>query len=154
MIYKIASVEELTAIWDKDIRDNPHDTRYIRWKQTFMEHNADGACVTFVAVDGIEPVAQLTLLLKYTPAMFSMRAYTENGSGYVMAVRIEQRYEGQGHIGALFRCMQAHARTLGLRRLIIGVETREARTLAIYRHLGFDRCIGCGDDILWLEKTI
>ena len=55
----------------------------------------------------------------------------------VNALRIEKSCEGQGHVSALMRMMEAHAASLGYSSLTIGVEAQEARNLAIYLHWGY-----------------
>ena len=57
----------------------------------------------------------------------------------INALRIQKRYEGQGHISKLMQEMEQFAIRNHLSRLTIGVEAKETRTLAIYLHLGFTK---------------
>ena len=58
----------------------------------------------------------------------------------------------------MMRLMEAEAVRRGYRRLSIGVEEKEKRNQAIYRHWGFDRLILTdvedGETVLYFEKNI
>lgn len=137
--YRKATREDLDALWDASIRDNPNDERYVRWKRQFIEDNESGRAATFaIVIDGI-PVGEGTLL--FSPACRAVRGRTVLADGQrvtnVNALRIAKPYEGQGHIHALLTCMESYARSHGFSHITIGVEEGEARTRAIYTHLGF-----------------
>lgn len=74
------------------------------------------------------------------------------------ALRIRKAYEGQGHISALIKCMEAYARAHGIRKLSIGVEAAQTRNLGIYLHWGFTRFVTYrleeGHLILYYEKDL
>ena len=59
----------------------------------------------------------------------------------INALRIQENFEGQGHISALMKEMEGYAKSIGITRLTIGVEAAEARNLGIYLHWGFDQFI-------------
>ncbi len=156
MIYKIANREELELIWDRDIQNNLNDDRYLHWKEQFIENNLQGNCITFIAVDDVVPVGQITLLHKPSTAMFRRTEFCSNGAGYVMAVRIEKPYEGKGHISKLFQLLNDTALYMGLESLVVGAETSETRTISIYQHLGFTECIGYeeSEKVIWYRKKL
>lgn len=139
--YRKATLEDLNTLWDRHIRENPEDSRYIRWKEQFLADNSRNAAATFVIVDGNVPVGEGTLLL--SPDCRAIRGRTELCDGAAVAninaLRVCKDYEGQGHISALIRTMEEYARAIGITRLTIGVEAAESRNLAIYLHWGFDR---------------
>lgn len=137
--YKKATLENLEAIWDRNIRENPNDLRYIRWKKQFIDDNISGAAATFVITAGGDPVGEGTLLL--SPACRAIRGRTCLCDGKTVAninaLRIQKALEGQGHISALMKEMELYAKSIGVTRLTIGVEAAEARNLGIYLHWGF-----------------
>lgn len=137
--YKKATLENLEAIWDRNIRENPDDLRYIRWKKQFIDDNISGAAATFVITSEGEPVGEGTLLL--SPACRAIRGRTCLCDGKTVAninaLRIQKALEGQGHISALMKEMELYAKSIGVTRLTIGVEAAEARNLGIYLHWGF-----------------
>lgn len=137
--YKKATLENLEAIWDRNIRENPDDLRYIRWKKQFIDDNISGAAATFVITADGEPVGEGTLLL--SPACRAIRGRTCLCDGKTVAninaLRIQKALEGQGHISALMKEMELYAKSIGVTRLTIGVEAAEARNLGIYLHWGF-----------------
>ena len=138
--YKKATLENLEAIWDRNIRENPDDLRYIRWKKQFIDDNISGAAATFVITSEGDPVGEGTLLL--SPACRAIRGRTclcnGKNSANINALRIRKEYEGQGHISKLVRTMESYARSIGLTTITIGVEAAETRNLSIYLHWGFD----------------
>lgn len=76
----------------------------------------------------------------------------------INALRIQKRYEGQGHISKLMQEMEQFAIRNHLSRLTIGVEAKETRTLAIYLHLGFTKFLFAemedGELVLYFSKQI
>jgi len=138
--YKKASLEDLETIWDRSIRDNPEDPRYIRWKKQFIDDNLSGAAATFVVTMDREPVGEGTLL--FSPGCRAIRERTCLADGKTIAninaLRIQPQYEGQGHISKLLKEMERYAKRIGITRLTIGVEASETRNLGIYLHLGYD----------------
>ena len=139
--YHKATLEELEAIWDYNIAQNPEDPRYLRWKEQFLRDNLSGAAATFVvSMDG-SCVGEGTLLL--SPDCRAIRGRTCLCDGKTVAninaLRIQPSYEGQGHISALMKAMENYAGTLGIETMTIGVEAAETRNLGIYLHWGFDR---------------
>ena len=155
-----ANLEDLESLWDRHIRENPDDPRYIRWKEQFIRDNRTGDAATFViTVDGT-CVGEGTLLLN--PGCRAIRGRTCLCDGKTVAninaLRIQKAYEGQGHISALMQAMTQYAKEIGIQTLTIGVEAAEARNLSIYLHWGFDRLVmhEIEDDtlILYYAKTI
>ena len=141
--YRKATMEDLETIWNRSIAENSGDDRYIRWKKQFMDDNASGAAATFViAADGI-PIGEGTLL--FSPDCRAVRGRTCLADGKVTAninaLRIQKKYEGQGHISTMMKEMEKYAKRIGITQLTIGVEAAEARNLGIYLHWGYDRFI-------------
>ena len=65
MIYRMATVEDLENVWNKDINNNLGDSRYIRWKKEYIDYNLKDEAKTFVAVnDNNDVIGQITLILK------------------------------------------------------------------------------------------
>ena len=141
--YHKATLADLEAIWDRSIRENPDDPRYVRWKKQFIDDNLSGAAATFVVTADGDPVGEGTLLL--SPDCRAIRGRTCLCDGKkianINALRIEQDYEGQGHVSKLMQAMEAYAKSIGISRLTIGVEAVETRNLGIYLHWGFDCCV-------------
>lgn len=138
-MYKKANSDELERIWDRNIAENPGDDRYLRWKKQFMADNASGAAATFLVLHDDEPVGEGTLLL--SPACRAIRGRTILCDGETVAninaLRIQEEFEGQGHISAMMISLEAYAASIGIKRLTIGVEPAETRNLGIYLHWGY-----------------
>lgn len=143
ILYRKATLDDLEAIWNRSIADNPGDSRYIRWKKQFIDDNQNGAAVTFVVISDGKPVGEGTLLL--SPACRAIRGRTCLCDGMttanINALRIRSGLEGQGHISKLMKEIEAYAKRIGITRLTIGVEAVETRNLGIYLHWGFRQFI-------------
>ena len=141
--YRKATPDDLERIWNMNIADNEGDARWVAWKHEYISYNQSGAAATFVVVCDGRPVGEGTLL--FSPACGAIRGRTVLADGRhianVNALRIRKEYEGQGHVSALMRMMQAYAAGLGYTRLTIGVEAKETRNLAIYLHWGYDEWV-------------
>lgn len=158
--YKIADMNELKLIWEKNIADNPGDPRWPIWRDIYVGYNEKQMATTFiVAADGI-PVGEGTLIL--SPECGAAIGRPEIADGHsvanVNALRIDKQYEGRHHISRLVRMIEAHARSLGYERITIGVEAKETRNLAIYLHWGYTRLVSyyIEDDelVLYYEKPL
>lgn len=142
--YQKATLENLEAIWDYNIRMNPDEPRNIRWKESYISRNVNNQAATFVVLlDGV-PVGEVTL--DYHAEAYGnpqSRHYLADGqeTAYVTALRIRKEFEGKGYASGLMQYMEAAAKEMGYRRLSIGVEAAETRNLAMYLHWGYDTFI-------------
>ena len=160
MEYRKATLDDLNRSWDKEISDNPDDSRYLRWKEQFIADNASGAAATFMVISDGEPVGQGTLL--FSPEARAIRGRTCLCDGETIAninaLRIEETYEGWGHISALMKTMEQYAKNIGITQLTIGVEAAETRNLGIYLHWGFTKFLMAesedGELVLYYGKDI
>lgn len=142
--YRKATLEDLHTLWDRHIRENPEDPRYLRWKREFIDKNVSGAGATFVILDGDVPVGEVTL--DYRTSGNREKLADGVTSAYLCALRIRKEYEGKGYISQLMRTVEAYAFEKGLHRLTIGVEAAETRNLSIYLHWGYDKLV------MWEEE--
>ena len=155
-----ASMEALARIWAKNIAANRDDVRWVHWRDATLAENRAGRAQTFVTLFHGEPVGEGTLL--FSPLCGAIAGRSELADGErvanINALRIEKAHEGQGHISALVRLMEARAAQAGYQRLTIGVEARETRSLAIYLHWGYDAFVRSdmeeGTLVLYYAKEI
>ena len=159
-MYRIATNEDLEALWDRNIRENPGDDRWLRWKREYIGYNRSGQAVTFAVICDGEPVGEGTLLL--SPQCGAVSGRTELADGRTVAnlnaLRIRKEYEGRGHISAMVRGMEAYARKLGYSYITVGVEASESRNLGIYLHWGYDTLVmhetDDGELVLYYKKAL
>jgi GNAT superfamily N-acetyltransferase len=140
MIYRLATLEDLNNVWDKDIHNNQNDSRYIRWKKEYIDYNLNDEAKTFVAVNGNEVIAQITLILKTNvKAVINKEKLCDGKSICNMnAFRCDKEYEGKGHISKLVKLAEKYAKDIGYTYITIGSEARETRNLSIYFHFGYN----------------
>ena len=162
MVYRIASIDDLNKIWDKNIANHPNDLRWVRWKQEYINYNKNKEAITFVVVDVDEPIGEMTLVLKPTvkAVLGKDKLCVEGEIANMNAFRIDKHYEGQGHISKLHSIIVDYAKQMGIKKLTIGVEANETRNIAIYLHFGYNKYIGHEIDkddgalVLYYEKDI
>ncbi len=137
--YHRASPEEIERIWAKEIAEHPEDERFLKRRDTYIALNSSGRAVTFVVTADGEPVGQGTLLLSPDcPAVNGRLTLADNISvGNISALYIDREYRGEGHISALIRRIEMHARSLRLHALTVGVEANKPRSISIYFHWGY-----------------
>lgn len=139
MIYRLATLEDLNNVWDKDINRNPNDSRWKRWKKEYIDYNSNDEAKTFVAVDEGNVIAQITVVLKpNVKAVMGKEKLCDGKSiANMNAFRCDKEYEGQGHISKLVKLGEEYARSIGYTYMTIGSEARETRNLSIYFHFGY-----------------
>ncbi|MBQ2864608.1 MAG: N-acetyltransferase [Clostridia bacterium] len=158
--YRIATMQDLETIWDKDISRNLGDDRWARWKKQYINYNQTGMATTFVAVNGFEPVGQITVLFSPECSAVKNRPYLCDGKtiANMNAFRIDKQFEGQGHISKLVKLAEAYAKEKGFNTLTIGCEAQETRNLAIYLHFGYTKFVTSltedNELILYYEKQL
>lgn len=139
MIYRLATLDDLNNVWDKDINRNPDDERWKRWKKEYIDYNSNGDAKTFVAVDEGNVIAQITVVFKpNVKAVMGKEKLCDGRSiANMNAFRCDKEYEGQGHISKLVKLGEEYARSIGYTYMTIGSEARETRNLSIYFHFGY-----------------
>ena len=137
--YRIATIDDLNSVWDKDIERNQDDERWKRWKKEYIEYNKSDELKTFVAVDNGNVIAQISVVLKTNVKAVLGKKLLCDGKyiANMNAFRCDKEYEGKGHISKLVRLGEEYARKLGYKHMSIGSEARESRNLAIYLHFGY-----------------
>lgn len=139
MEYRKADREILERLWDKNIRNNAGDNRWIYWKREFVANNQTGRACTFVILHDGEPVGECTLL--FSPACNAVMGRKQLADfqtvANVHALRIDKAYEGKGYVSELIRFVEKSAAEMGYSSLTIGVYAKETRNLAVYLHWGY-----------------
>ncbi|MCL2416182.1 MAG: cob(I)yrinic acid a,c-diamide adenosyltransferase [Defluviitaleaceae bacterium] len=164
--YKEASRKELEMIWEKNIADNAGDERWIAWRDICIAENAEGKCKTFIVSADGKPIGEGGLLFSPSCSAISERTDLANGesTANINALRIDPKYEGQGHISKLVGLMEKYAAEHGYTRLTIGVEPKESRNISIYFHWGYtefvrydiehDESLGLKNLVLYYGKNL
>lgn len=144
MNYRMATLEDLIYVWDKDINKHPDEKeKWIRWKEEFINNYKNDIIKTFVAEISGDIIAQITVATKSLAISdLSIRdKLCDENMAYMMAFRCDKQYEGQGHISKLVKMGEEYARSKGFKYISIGSEVKESRNLAIYLHFGYTEYI-------------
>ena len=158
--YRIATLQDLESIWNKDIAINEYDERWIQWKNQYIKYNKVGEATTFVVLSDDNPIGQITILFSPDCSAVKNRPMLCNGINIanMNAFRIEKQYEGQGHISKLVKMAERYAKEKGYTSLTIGCEAKETRNLAIYLHFGYTKFVTSfiedGELVLFYSKEL
>ncbi len=141
--YKLANKDDLEMIWKMNVDTHPGESRWVRWKEEYIDYNQNGMAKTFVVIiDGI-PVGEGTLIISSDCSAINGKTFLADGKdiGNVNALRIIKKYEAQGHISQIVRMIENYASEIGMKSLTIGVGRDNIRNVSIYKHWGYDRLI-------------
>lgn len=139
-VYRIATIEDLEQVWNKDIKRHPDDNRWAIWKIEYIEYNKNNEAKTFVAVnENGKVISQLTLVLKENVKDVKGKRKLCDGKSIANfnAFRTDKKYQGQGHISRLVRLAEDWAIKNSIKKITIGVEASNSKNISIYFHLGF-----------------
>ena len=158
--YRPAELPDLERLWAYNIGSNPGDARWIRWRDEAIKNNLQGRTRTFAVCCNGEPVGEGTLIFDNSCSAIRgrLRLADDRRIANVNALRIQKRYEGQGHISKLMREMEQYAGARDFEYLTIGVEAKETRNLAIYLHWGYREFVLSetedGEPVLYYKKRL
>lgn len=158
--YIPATIELLGKIWEKNIKANSDDERWVKWRDEAIANNVSGKAKTFLVLFRGEPVGEGTLLFADDcSAIGGHRMLADEiETANINALRIEREHEGKGHVSKLVTLMEEYALSHGYKRLTIGVEAKESRNLGIYLHWKFNEFVHAetedGSLVLYYAKDI
>lgn len=143
MEYRKATLDDLEKIWNKNIKDNPGDNRWVKWKERYINDNISNKCTTFVVLDNNEPVGEITILFssQCESVKDDLLLCNDKDIANMNAFRIQKEYENQGHISKLVKMAESYAKSKGVKYLTIGSEAKESRNLSIYLHWGYNEFV-------------
>ena len=104
--YRKATLEDLERVWAYNMAMNPDEPRMQRWKESYIERNAENRAATYVVIVDGEPVGEVTL--DYHAEAYGnpeIRKVLADGSktGYLTALRIRKEFEGRGYVSGLMK---------------------------------------------------
>ena len=148
MNYRIATIDDLEKVWDKDILRHMDDPNWKRWKREYIEYNKNREAITFVAENKGDIIAQISVVLKNNVKAvlgkpFLVNSETINMNGF----RCDKAYEGQGHISKLVKMGEEYAKRLGYKYASIGANAKNTRNLQIYFHFGYTQFLKAVEEL-------
>lgn len=144
----MATQKDLVSVWDKDIERNSGSECWKKWKEDYLKYNENGDAKTFVAVNGDNVIAQITVVLRENVGAVKGKPYLCNAETINMnAFRCDKEYEGQGHISKLVKMGEDYARSLGKKYATIGAEATIPRNMSIYFHLGYTEFLKAVEEV-------
>lgn len=150
-ICKIASIEEIEAKWNCEIKKHKSQN-WKTWKAEAIERVRKGQSIAYYGILNGKIICEAT-------AMFD-KSIVQNGddlvddkTAYLCAFRAIEKYQGKGYFSKLFRFMINDLKSKGYEKVTLGVEPNETKNLKIYQHLGFNEFIKSAQEI-YPDKTV
>lgn len=144
MEYKIATLDEYLALWEKDIAKRPEKrAKWEAMRDEYVPAFKNKELTTFIAKDGDDIIAQISVITN--PEFRNIFGYKELCDGKTTvnmnAFRCDKEYEGQGHISRLVKMGEQWAREQGYKYATIGVNAANTRNIQIYFHFGYTQFV-------------
>ena len=142
--YRLATIEDLESVWNKDIARNGGDARWVQWKEDYIGYNLENKAKTFVALNSYgDVIAQITLII--SPMVKAVKNRLSLCDGNIIAnfnaFRCDEEYRGQGHISKLVKIAENWAIENKIEVVTIGVEASCPKNMCIYFHFGFTNLV-------------
>lgn len=148
-ICKIATKEEIEKIFDYEINIHPNDERWSIWKKENLKWFKEEKIIVYIGILNDAIICNATAMLdKSVVQNAGDRLFDDElvnkTTAYLSAFRTIEQYRGKGFFSALYKYMEQDLKKRGYKRLTIGVEPREVRTIKIYFKWGYDSFIKTG----------
>lgn len=138
-ICKIASIDEMEAKWDYEIKK--HKSRnWMIWKTEAIERVRNGQSIAYYGILKGKIICEATALLDKSIVQNSDKL-VDDKTAYLCAFRTIEKHQGKGYFSKLFRFMIDNLKNKGYEKVSLGVEPGETKNLKIYQHLGFNEFI-------------
>lgn len=138
-ICKIASVDEMEAKWNDEIKKHKSSNWKI-WKSEAIERAKQGQRIAYYGILNGKIICEATAMLDKNIVQ-NDDGLVDDKTVYLCAFRTIEKYQNRGYFSRLFDFMICDLKDRGYEKVTLGVEPTEAENLKIYQHLGFNEFI-------------
>lgn len=138
-ICKIASVDEMEAKWNDEIKKHKSSNWKI-WKAEAIERTKQGQSIVYYGILNGKIICEATAMLDKNTVQ-NYDGLVDDKTVYLCAFRTIEKYQNRGYFSKLFDFMICDLKGRGYEKVTLGVEPTEAENLKIYQHLGFNEFI-------------
>lgn len=132
-----ATIQEIENWWDVKIEKQPNNPAYKIWKEDFVEGNKKGKYKTFFVFDeNNNYVGQGSLTLKSEDPDL-----TGENKAEVTKLEINREFRGQKICTLIHNTLINYAKSIGIKKLTIGVDPAKIKNMQIYFHFGYNTFI-------------
>lgn len=134
---KIASLEEVSAMMDFYIENDPDDREnWIKWKENAIDNIKNNRTINYHGLLNGKVICEATAAINGKLIQNSEDLINEE-TVYLLAFRTMPDYRDKGYFSKLFKFMINDLKEKGYKYATIGVEPDELRNKEIYKHYGF-----------------
>lgn len=144
-ICKIATIDEMEARWNYEIRKNKSSNWKV-WKSEAIERVENGQSIAYYGLLNGRTICEATAMLDKSIVQ-NCDGLVDDNTAYLCAFRTNEKYRGKGYFSKLFSFMINDLKNRGYEKVTLGVEPAEADNLKIYRHLGFNEFIKAAQEV-------
>lgn len=138
-ICKIASVDEMEAKWNYEIK-NHKSSNWKIWKAEAIERAKQGQSIAYYGILNGKIICEVTAMLDKNTVQ-NYDELVDDKTVYLCAFRTVEKYQNKGYFSRLFDFMICDLKGRGYEKVTLGVEPAETDNLKIYQHLGFNEFI-------------
>lgn len=138
-IYKIATVDEMEAKWNYEIKKHKNSNWKI-WKAESIERVRNGQSIVYYGILNGKIICEATAMLD-NGIVQNSDGLVDEKTVYLCAFRTIEKYQSKGFFSTLFRFMINDLKSKDYEKVTLGVEPTETENLKIYQHLGFNEFI-------------
>lgn len=139
-VCKIASLQEMEEKWHYEIARHPGESNWIIWKEEAISDFRAGRSIPYYGILDGTIICEATAMLD--PASVQNGAgMVDDKTAYLCAFRTVTEYRGQGYFSKLLRFLLNDLNGRGFTKAILGVEPKEEKNKAMYKHWGFTEYI-------------
>lgn len=146
-ICRIATLEDIINIYDYKIEHEPEDKENLLvWKENAIAREKSNSSRTYIGVLDGEIISKCI-------AGFNGE-YIQNSDGlinkdtaYLFAFKTKDEYQGQGYFSKLFKFMIEDLKSLGYKKVTLGVEPDDFKNKEIYKKYGFTEYIKTSNEV-------
>lgn len=145
-ICKIATKEEVEAMFDFHIANSNKKENWIKWKALEVDDMVNNRTINYHGVLDGKTICEATAAIDNKNIQNS-EGLIDDKTSYLMAFRTLPEYRGKGYFSILFNFMLNDLKSRGYERVTLGVEPQELINKKIYSHYGFNEFIKTGIEV-------
>ena len=146
-ICRIATLEDIIKIYDYKIEHEPEDKENLLvWKENAINREKNKSSRTYIGVLEGEIISKCNAALN-SSLIQNSECLIDNETAYLFAFETKEEYQGQGYFSKLFNFMINDLKSLGYKKVTLGVEVDDLKNKEIYKKYGFTEYIKTSNEV-------
>ena len=146
-ICRIATLVDIIKIYDYKIEHEPEDKENLLvWKENAINREKNKSSRTYIGVLEGEIISKCNAGFEGSLIQNS-ECLIDNETAYLFAFETKEEYQGQGYFSKLFNFMINDLKSLGYKKVTLGVEVDDLKNKEIYKKYGFTEYIKTSNEV-------